>query len=282
MYKYLLFLRLLLTGLFVSVGMSPFIAFANAETSTLASSHGDKQGHGVTQVFMAGDSTMSIKAVKDYPETGWGMPFSYFFDENITVNNRAKNGRSTKTFISEQRWQRINDELNAGDFVVIQFGHNDQSKHKTDRYTPPAEFTANLTRFIKDVRAKKAQPILMTPITRRYFNDDGSIKETHLIYADLVRTVAKKTAVDFIDMEKVSKHYFEQLGDQDSALRFMHILPNLHPNYPNGVQDNTHLNQLGAREVAQLVLAELRMMNHPLAERLRAVDPKHLKLSYRK
>jgi len=280
MYKYLLFLRLLLTGLFVSVGMSPFIALANADKQV--TEQVTKQGHDVTQVFLAGDSTMSIKEVKDYPETGWGMPFSYFFDENISVSNRAKNGRSTKTFISEQRWQGIYDELKAGDFVVIQFGHNDQSKHKTDRYTPPAQFTANLTRFISDVRAKKAYPILMTPITRRYFNDDGTIKETHLIYADLVRDVAKNTEVDFIDMEKVSKHYFQQLGEPLSRLRFMHILPDLHPNYPNGVTDNTHLNQLGAREVAQLVLAELKLMNHPLAERLRAVDPKHLKLSYRK
>lgn len=233
-----------------------------------------------TNVFLAGDSTMSIKAVKDYPETGWGMPFSYFFDENIIVDNRAKNGRSTKTFISEQRWQSIIDNLKQGDFVIIQFGHNDQSKHKTDRYTPPSDFSANLTRFITDVRNKKAQPILMTPITRRYFNDDGTIKDTHPIYADLVRAVAKQTNVAFVDMEKVSKRYFEQLGDEGSSLRFMHIAPNLHPNYPYGVRDNTHLNHLGAREVAQLVLTELKKLQHPLSQRLRTPDPKHLTLKY--
>ncbi|MGJ8693827.1 MAG: rhamnogalacturonan acetylesterase [Thalassotalea sp.] len=234
----------------------------------------------VTRVFMAGDSTMSIKELKDYPETGWGMPFSYFFDKSIVVDNRAKNGRSTKSFIGEGRWGKIVEELNIGDFVVIQFGHNDQSKHKVDRYTPPQAFRANLIRFIADVRAKQAHVILMTPITRRYFNNDGTMKNTHLIYADIVREVAKETQVDFIDMEKVTKQYFQQLGDEKSALRFMHILPNLHPNYPNGVKDNTHLNQLGAREVAQLVLTELKNIAHPLSKALRVVDPKHLKLSY--
>ena len=235
--------------------------------------------NGIT-VFMAGDSTMSIKEVKDYPEAGWGMPFSYFFNDEVTVDNRAKNGRSTKTFISEQRWQGILTELKAGDYVFIQFGHNDQSKHKVDRYTPPAEFRHNLSQFIAQTKEKNAFPILMTPITRRYFSDDGTIKETHPIYADLVRQVAKETKVEFIDMEIVTKHYFQQLGEQASALRFMHIKANLHPNYPNGVKDDTHLNNLGAREVAQLVLTELKQRNHPLIKQLRAVDPKHLTLSY--
>ena len=233
-----------------------------------------------TRVFMAGDSTMSIKEIKDYPETGWGMPFSYFFNDNIIVENRAKNGRSTNSFIAEGRWQKIVDELKSGDYVIIEFGHNDQSKHKTDRYTSPQEFSANLTRFISDVRRKNAQAILMTPITRRYFDKNGNITNTHPIYADLVREVASETKVDFIDMEKVTQQYFQQLGDENSALRFMHILPNLHPNYPNGVKDNTHLNQLGAREVAQLVLTELKKIDHPLSKNLREVDPKHLKLSY--
>ncbi|MGL1958450.1 MAG: rhamnogalacturonan acetylesterase [Colwellia sp.] len=231
-------------------------------------------------LFMAGDSTMSIKQVKDFPETGWGMPFSYFFGENITVDNRAKNGRSTRTFISEKRWQSIMNELQQDDFVIIQFGHNDQSKHKTDRYTPPAEFAKNLSDFISQVRNKNAHPILMTPITRRYFNEEGKIKETHPIYADLVRQVAKETKVTFIDMEKVTKNYFQALGDESSALRFMHIKANLHPNYPNGIKDNTHLNNLGAREVAQLVLVELKKIDHALVLQLRTPDPKHLKYSY--
>ncbi|MDT0602505.1 rhamnogalacturonan acetylesterase [Thalassotalea castellviae] len=233
-----------------------------------------------TKIFMAGDSTMSNKDIKDYPETGWGMPFSYFFDESVAVENRARNGRSTKTFISEGLWKEITEELSAGDHVIIQFGHNDQSKHKTDRYTSPVDFKENLTLFINQTISKNAMPILMTPITRRYFSKDGKIKDTHPIYADLVREVADETKVIFIDMEKITQDYFQGLGDEKSALRFMHIKANLHPNYPNGIKDNTHLNALGAREVAQLVLSELRKINHSLIKVLRTADSKHLKYSY--
>ena len=140
------------------------------------------------QLFMAGDSTMSIKEVKDYPETGWGMPFSIFFNDSIDVKNRAKNGRSTRTFISEGLWAGIINELNKDDFVIIQFGHNDQSKDKVDRYTTPEQYKQNLVNFIAAVRAKQAQPLLMTPVTRRNFDEKGQIKDTHPIYACLLYT----------------------------------------------------------------------------------------------
>ena len=232
-----------------------------------------------TTVHMAGDSTMSIKDVKDYPETGWGVPFATFFDESIQVVNHAKNGRSTRTFIEEGRWQVIMDALKPGDVVFIQFGHNDESVSKKDRYTTPEQYSNNLKRFINDVRAMQADPILLSPITRRYFNEDGTIKHTHP-YADLSRKVAASEEVVFLDMEIITREYFQKLGDKDSALRFMHIPADTHPNYPNGVRDDTHLNNMGAREVAQLVLAELKKQQHPLVKRLRTADPKHLKLSY--
>src|SRR5215213_5113631 len=110
------------------------------------------------KIFLAGDSTMSVKEVKAYPETGWGMPFAYFFDSTVTVENRAKNGRSTKTFITEKLWQGIMDNLQEGDYVFIQFGHNDEVKEKTDRYTTPDEYKANLTRFVNETRSKKGNP----------------------------------------------------------------------------------------------------------------------------
>ncbi|MDQ9090100.1 rhamnogalacturonan acetylesterase [Pseudoalteromonas haloplanktis] len=229
------------------------------------------------QLFMAGDSTMSIKEIKDYPETGWGMPFSIFFNDNVEIKNRAKNGRSTRTFISEGLWVGIIRELNKGDYVIIQFGHNDQSKHKIDRYTSPEQYKHNLSNFIADVRAKQAFPLLMTPVTRRYFNDEGKIKDTHPIYADIVRDVARETGVDFIDMERVTQQHFQAMGELNSRLRFMHLDAGLHPNYPIGVKDDTHFNELGAREVAQLVLREMRNLQHPLVMQLRTPDPKHLK-----
>lgn len=250
-----------------------------AAASALVAASGAFAADTETTIFMAGDSTMSIKEIKDYPETGWGVPFAVFFADGIKVENRAMNGRSTRTFIEEGRWKGIMDELQADDYVIIQFGHNDESESKKDRYTTPAQYKTNLARFINDVREAGAEPILMSPITRRYFDGDNKIKHTHP-YAPLVREVAKQEKVEFIDMEVVTREYFQAMGDRDSALRFMHIAPGLHPNYPVGVRDDTHLNHMGAREVAQLVLAELRKREHPLTKHLRTPDPKHLALKY--
>ncbi|WP_420909897.1 rhamnogalacturonan acetylesterase [Microbulbifer elongatus] len=230
-------------------------------------------------LYMAGDSTMSIKSGEDFPETGWGVPFALFFDEALQVENHAMNGRSTRTFIEEGRWQKIEQALTPGDFVIIQFGHNDESQHKKDRYTTPAQYKANLARFIRDTRAKGAYPLLMSPITRRYFDAEGAIRQTHP-YTPLSREVASEEEVDFIDMDAITRAHFQQQGDRDSALRFLHIKPDTHPNYPNGVRDDTHLNQLGAREVAQLVLQALKTMEHPLVDSLRAPLPKHRTFRY--
>lgn len=240
--------------------------------------HADSPPESV-RVFMAGDSTMSEKLVEAYPETGWGMPFSHFFERAVLVDNRAMNGRSTRTFIEEGRWDGIVQELKASDFVIIQFGHNDESENKRDRYTTPEEYKANLARFIRETRGRGARPLLMTPVTRRNFDELGKIKYTHP-YSPLVREVAAAEKVDFIDMDEITRAYFQSLGDEGSALRFLQIPPDTHPNYPNGVRDNTHFNQLGGLEVAQLVLKELKRMEHPLASRLRRAREKHLTYSY--
>tara|TARA_R110002167_G_scaffold73942_31_gene207381 strand:- start:3482 stop:4282 length:801 start_codon:yes stop_codon:yes gene_type:complete len=231
------------------------------------------------QILMAGDSTMAIKDPKDYPETGWGMPFASFFAADIKIYNFAKNGRSTRTFKEEGLWQQLMDICQPNDIVFIQFGHNDESPSKVDRYTTPEQYENNLKQYVADVRAKHAQPILLSPVTRRYFDKQGRIKPTHP-YTEIVAEVAKSMAVTYIDMDKISREYFSALGDEGSAIRYMHIKPDIHPNYPHGVRDDTHFNELGAREVAQLVLAELKTLNHVLVSQLHSVDPKHLSLSY--
>lgn len=141
------------------------------------------------RVYLIGDSTLSDKEVKAYPETGWGMPFACFFDQTVTVDNRARNGRSTKSFITEKRWQAVADSLQQGDFVFIQFGHNDEVPTKAT-YTPEADFKVNLVRFVSESRCKGAFPVLITPVARRKFDATGHIQETHAVYAAIVRTVA--------------------------------------------------------------------------------------------
>ena len=240
-------------------------------------SNSKMSGNQKIQVFMAGDSTMAIKDPKDYPETGWGVPFATFFNNSINVINLAKNGRSTRTFIEEGLWKQITDNLRPGDFVFIQFGHNDESELKVDRYTTPSQYRENINRFINDVESKKAHAILCTPVVRRHFDQNGILKKTHP-YADIVRKIAKQhDEVVFIDMEKITEEYFQGLGVKDSIIRFMHMEPGLHPNYPDGMEDDTHYNELGAREVAQLALLELKRIEHPLTKQLRDVDPKHLR-----
>lgn len=216
---------------------------------------------------MAGDSTMSIKETKAYPETGWGMPFVYFWDSTVSVVNRAKNGRSTKTFISEGLWKSIYDEIQEGDYVFIQFGHNDESKEKVDRYTTPEEYRANLTRFVTETRAKKGIPILITPVSRRKFKD-GKAMETHEEYSPLVREVARALKVPLIDLDAKSLELYQQMGEENSKLLFNQDAPGEHPNYPEGKMDNTHFNELGARKIAELVLAELRNMHLELTDHI--------------
>jgi lysophospholipase L1-like esterase len=220
------------------------------------------------KIFLAGDSTMSNKETKAFPETGWGMPFVHFWDSTVTVVNRAKNGRSTKTFISEGLWKSIYDEAGEGDYVFIQFGHNDESVEKKERYATPDTFKMNLTRFIKETREKKAIPILFTPVSRRKFDKSGNAVPTHEQYSALVKEVAQETSVLFIDLDEKSRMLYQQFGEENSKLLFLQLKPGDHPNYPEGKTDNTHFTELGARLIAQLILKELKTLNTELTERI--------------
>ncbi|MEI6266008.1 MAG: rhamnogalacturonan acetylesterase [Sphingobacteriia bacterium] len=219
-------------------------------------------------IWMCGDSTMSIKETKTYPETGWGMPFAYFWDSTVAVKNLAKNGRSTKTFISENLWKQVDDGLKEGDYVFIQFGHNDESKDKKERYATEDTFKMNLVKFINETRAKKAIPILFTPVSRRKFNDANESVETHLEYSAYVKQVAIAEKVLFIDLDTKSRQLYQQFGKEFSKQLFLQLKPGEHPNYPEGKEDNTHFNELGARLIAQLVLQEIRNLNTDLNQRI--------------
>jgi len=219
-------------------------------------------------IWLCGDSTMSIKEKKAYPETGWGMPFVYFWDSTVKVENLAKNGRSTKTFISEKLWQKVVDNAGEGDYVFIQFGHNDESKDKGERYATPDTFKMNLTKFIAEARARKASPVLFTPVSRRKFDDGGIALETHKEYSAYVKEVANKEKVLFIDLDTKSRELYQQFGKENSKLLFLQLKPGEHPNYPDGKEDNTHFNELGARLIAQLVLSEIKPLIPDLADRI--------------
>ena len=229
-------------------------------------------------VYLIGDSTLSVKDPKTYPETGWGMPFVFFFDESVTVDNRAQNGRSTKSFVAENRWQPVADALREGDYVFIQFGHNDEVPTKRS-YTPEADYKNYLIRFVAETRAKKALPVLITPVARRKFDAAGKVEGTHNVYAEIVRVTAREQQVPLIDLDRESQALLQQYGVENSRLLFNQLAPGEHPNYPDGKEDNTHFNELGARKMAQLVLADIRALHLELASRIvqraaaKTVDP---------
>jgi lysophospholipase L1-like esterase len=225
-------------------------------------------GKAKIKIFMAGDSTMAIKETRAYPETGWGMPFTYFWDSTVTVVNRAKNGRSSKTFISEGLWKSIMDASGEGDYIFIQFGHNDESVDKKERYSTPDTFKLNLAKFITDARFKKAVPVLITPVGRRKFDAAGQVMETHADYSRLTKEVAAEQKVILIDLDSSSQRLYQSMGKDGSKLLFLQLKPGEHPNYPAGKEDNTHFNELGARLIAQQVLEAVKTRLPELADRL--------------
>src|SRR6188474_2524377 len=218
-------------------------------------------------IWLCGDSTMSVKAKRAYPETGWGMPFVYFLDSTVTVENLAKNGRSTSSFRNEGLWKKVVDGAAEDDYVFIQFGHNDEVPTKKT-YTTETEFKNNLKQYVTEARGKKAIPILLTPMARRKFDANRKIEGTHDVYSQIVRDVAKEEKVVLFDMDKITQQLYQQFGVENSKLLFMQLKPGEHPNYPDGRDDNTHFNELGARLVAQLVLNEIRKQISELSERI--------------
>jgi lysophospholipase L1-like esterase len=225
-------------------------------------------------LYLAGDSTMAQELASRRPETGWGEYLQQHFDmDRARVVNLARNGRSTRTFIEEGRWQEIVDALRPGDYVLIQFGHNDASVEKTDRYTPPADYRRNLQRFVADVRAKEAHPVLLTPVMRRRFDENGAFYDAHGEYPDIVRSVAAELRVPLIDMHRTSERVIRAYGAEESKALFLHIPPNTNPNYPQGLDDDTHFSPLGAELMAGLAVAGIRESVPELAELLAGITP---------
>jgi len=209
-------------------------------------------------IFLAGDSTCANKTADKRPETGWGEMLQQYFDPaKVLVDNRAQNGRSTKSFVDEGRWQAIVMSLQKGDYVFIEFGHNDEKKDKPAVYASPEDYKANLIRFITQTRLKGATPVLMTPVSRRKFENDILVK-THGMYPDAVKWVARKESVALIDMESKSAAILARYGKDGSRRLFLQLKPGENPNYPNGVEDNTHFRPAGAEEMAKLVVDGIR------------------------
>lgn len=207
-------------------------------------------------VYIIGDSTAANKEEKAFPETGWGMELGRLFNPDLKVDNRAVNGRSTRSFIDKKRWASVLTTLKAKDYVLIQFGHNDEKTDKPGIGTSLAEYKLNLIRYVQDTQEKKAFPVLLTPIVRRNFKN-GQLTDTHGGYPDVVRKLADSLQVPLIDMQKKTERLVSALGAQASVKLFNHV-DSGHVNYPTGKKDDTHLSPAGAKAVAGLVATGIR------------------------
>jgi pectinesterase len=202
-------------------------------------------------IFTIGDSTMANKTTPvDHPaERGWGMMLPEFFKPTVTIQNHAKNGRSSKSFRTEGRWTKVLEQIKRGDYVFIQFGHNDQ-KTDTLRYTDPeTTYKANLIRYINETRERGGIPVLFTSIARRTFNADGTLNDTHGAYIDVVKQVAAEQHVICIDLNTATHKLVQSLGDESSKALYMWV---------DDRKDNTHLNEKGARMIAKMAVDSIR------------------------
>lgn len=199
-------------------------------------------------IFWAGDSTVQYNDITTYPQTGIGQVFHLFLKPEVKVENHAKNGRSTKSFIDESRLPAIYDKISEGDFLFIQFGHNDEKKEDPDRYTEPfSDYMVNLEKFVNVARNKKAFPVLITPLERRCFTDEKTLGPgEHGDYVEAMKQTAQKLDVALIDLNSMSRAEMTRVGAEASKGWYMNIPEGKYPYHMEGLADNTHLQYAGA------------------------------------
>lgn len=231
------------------------------------------------KVFLIGDSTMADYTLYEgedyqkqrYPLTGWGQVFQAFMSpdslaklrhlihsDSVIVVDKARGGRSTRTFFEEGRWAEVYSLLEKNDLVLIQFGHNDAAENKPERYVNIPGYKEYLRLYINQVREKGATPILLTPVARNYPWQEGSLSNIHGDYPQAVKEVAKELDVPLIDLNQRSMDFFSRKGKEYvSSHYFMNLPAGRFKAYPEGQSDNTHFQPEGATAVAQLVFDSL-------------------------
>ena len=218
------------------------------------------------RIFWAGDSTVKQNDFTSYPQCGIGQGFSLFVKKEILIVNRAENGRL----------EFIKENIHKGDFLFIQFGHNDE-KNDPLRYTDPqTTFKDNLRTFINTAKNVGAYPLLITPLYRRLFASEGKLVDnTHLTYPQAMLEVGRECDVPVIDLCTMSRRKIEKAGDMASRKWFMHLAPGEFPNFPDGKTDNTHLQYAGAVAFAELIAAGIAQLSSPYRDML--VNPDDVK-----
>ena len=221
----------------------------------------------VTTVFLCGNSTVVDQ--EQEPWSSWGQMITRWFDDRVAVANYAESGLSATTFLAQLRLDKILSQLRPGDYVICEFGHNDE-KEKRAGDGAWYSYTRNLKIFVDRVHEKGGNIIFVTPTARRFFNDDNlTIKNTHGDYPEAMKTVARRENVPVIDLTSMSTVFYEALGFEGSKKSLVHYPANTYPNQPKALADNTHFNPFGAWEIAKMIVMGLKQMNSPLVAHLR-------------
>ncbi len=210
-------------------------------------------------IFLIGDSTMANKPlIPENPERGWGQMLPPYFKAGVRVENHAMNGRSSKSFRDEGRWQAVEDALKPADWVIIQFGHNDEKDKDSARFTKPfGSFKTNLTQYVLETRAHGANPVLATPTARRKFDEQGKVVDTHGDYVKAVREVAAEQGVPLIDLNRRSDELLRREGPELSKKIYIWVTAEEYPKLPKGRQDDTHFCAYGASRMCDLAVEEI-------------------------
>ncbi len=224
----------------------------------------------MNKIFWAGDSTVQTNDYTTYPQNGIGQVFSIFLKEGFHVYNHAKNGRSTKSFLDEGRLEAIKEQIGEGDFLFIQFGHNDEKSQDPARYTEPhSSFIDNLGIFIQAARERGAYPVLITPLERRCFTDEKHLGPgEHLEYVKGIKEAAEKFKAPLVDLYTKSRRELEKAGEERSRGWYMYFPEGYYPEHPAESKDNTHLRHDGAVHFAGLIAEGLRELGGVYADLL--------------
>ncbi len=228
---------------------------AAAALSMSVNSYAQTEGKIVLRLM--GDSTMADKDLsKQNPERGWGQRLPADLDTNVTVVNYAKNGRSTKSFIDEGIWDRVKSDLSEGDYLFIEFGHNDAKVQDTLRSAPAwGLYTENLKLFANYALSVGAHPVIFSPVMRRDFDKDGNLNTgSHGDYPEAARKVAEELGIPFIDAKSITEKWLQSVGEEASRQYYMWVEPGTCPLHPDGLKDNTHTNVKGAKKLVELLL----------------------------
>lgn len=216
----------------------------------------------VTTVYLAGDSTVTDQDLE--PWASWGQYITNYLDKNVVVANYAASGLTLRSFKAGLRLEKVLSVIKPGDYLIVEFAHNDE-KEKGEGIGPWESYSASIREYVQAARAKGAFPVLITPVQRRAFNADGTLKPTHGDYPDAMRKVAQEMNVPLVDITKLTTTLYESWGDEPSRKAFVQYPANTFPGQKEKLEDNTHFNSFGANEIALCVIKGLRDLNSPLA-----------------